>query len=80
MEALWNFEITITLFLQSLGTWLAEPMRWITSMGSESFYMLIMPAIYWCVDSALGLRMGLILMFSTAFNADFKLLSHGARP
>lgn len=80
MEALWNFEIAITLFFQSLGAWLVEPMRWITSMGSESFYMLIMPAVYWCFDSALGLRMGLILMVSTAFNADFKLLSHGARP
>lgn len=80
MQALWNLEVVITLFLQALGTWLAEPMRLITSMGNETFYMLIMPALYWCVDAALGLRIGLILMFSTALNGDFKLLGRGARP
>jgi membrane-associated phospholipid phosphatase len=68
------------LALQSLGDWLAAPMRAITFLGNEEFYLLVAPVIYWCISATLGLRMGLYLMVSAGLNSAFKLLLHGPRP
>lgn len=68
------------LTLQSLGDWLAAPMRAITFLGNEEFYLLVAPVIYWCINARVGLRMGLYLMISGGLNSAFKLLLHGPRP
>lgn len=39
-----------------------------------------MPFLFWCVDSRLGLKTGMILMFSNGVNASFKFLFHSPRP
>ncbi|HEX2979410.1 MAG TPA: phosphatase PAP2 family protein, partial [Anaerolineaceae bacterium] len=80
MEAIWNFEITITLFLQSLGSWLTVPMKAFTFLGQEEFFMLILPALYWCINPGLGIQVGALLMLSTSINGYFKMAMHGARP
>lgn len=72
--------IQIVLYLQGLGEWLAAPMRAITFLGNEEFYLLFAPVIYWCISTALGLRLGLYLMVSAGLNNAFKLLLHGPRP
>lgn len=66
--------------LQSLGDWLVTPMRAITFLGNEEFYLLVAPVIYWCINASLGLRLGLYLMVSAGLNSAFKLLLHGPRP
>lgn len=80
MESLYDLEITIIVFLQSLGTWLVAPLQTISLLGNEEFYMLIMPMLYWCMDAALGLRVGAVLLLSNATNAWFKLVFHSPRP
>jgi hypothetical protein len=56
-------EINLTLFLQNLGSWLNTPMEFFTFLGSICIPCL-MPLFYWSVDSATGLRIGLMLLIS----------------
>ena len=80
MEIIFELGAQIVLFLQGLGDWLAGPMELITSLGYEQFYLFVAPAIFWCLDVNLGLRMGLFLMVSASLNSVLKLVFHGARP
>jgi len=80
MEGLWVSQIDIILFFQSLGNWLLEPMRAFTFLGSEQFFILVMPVLLWCVDYPLGLRIGLLLITSGQVNGIFKVLFHSPRP
>lgn len=72
--------IAIILWLQSLGDWLFAPMQFFSFLGTEEFYLLVAPALLWCLDAGLGLRVGLFLMVSNSLNAALKLLFHGPRP
>jgi membrane-associated phospholipid phosphatase len=80
MEAIWNVEINFILAIQSSLIWLAGTMKGITFLGSEEFFILVMPVLYWCVDTAIGLRVGLILLLSGHLNGMFKVIFHSPRP
>lgn len=80
METIWNSGITLILFLQGLGGWLTAPMRVFTFLGNEEFFLLVAPAVYWCWDAAVGLRVGLLLMISGGVNYAVKIALHGPRP
>lgn len=80
MESLWEMGIAFIVAFQSLGGWLEAPMQFFTFLGSEEFFLLVLPVLYWSVDSRLGLRVGVILLLSGAFNDAFKLAMHGPRP
>ncbi len=80
MDSFWELQTGINLFFQSLGTWLEIPMRLFTFLGEEQFFMLVMPAFYWCIDAALGLRLGIILLTSSTLNGYLKLAFHTPRP
>jgi len=80
MDTIWPIEIGITTFLQSAGEWLLNPLRLISFLGNEEFYMLVMPALYWCVDSILGFRIGIILLTSGILNSTAKLIFRSPRP
>jgi membrane-associated phospholipid phosphatase len=68
------------LFVQNLGPWLISPVRFFSFFGTAEFYLLIMPALYWCFDSTLGLRIGIILLVSDGLNFILKLAIYTARP
>ena len=74
----WGIELIF--WLQSLGDWPAGPMNVFTFTGYAEFYLLIMPAAYWCWDSRLGLRLAVIFLLSTALNFYVKLVIHDPRP
>jgi membrane-associated phospholipid phosphatase len=80
MQSLIDFGISLIVALQSTGDWLIAPMRFFSFLGNEEFFLLVLPLIYWSVDSALGLRVGVILVTSNVFNNVFKLLFAGPRP
>jgi membrane-associated phospholipid phosphatase len=80
MELLYQWGISIVLFVQNLGSWLLNPVQFISFFGTAEFYLLIMPALYWCFDAALGLRIGIILMVSNGLNFIIKMMFHTARP
>jgi len=80
METIFDSGIPIIQFLQSLGPGLIAMMKAFTFLGNEQFYLLIFPALYWCIDNTLGLRAGIILMLSGIFNSYFKWVLHLPRP
>ncbi len=80
METILNIGITWNIFFQNLGSWLKSPMEVFSFLGTENFFLLILPALYWCVETGVGLRVGVILLLSTSVNDAFKLAFHGPRP
>jgi membrane-associated phospholipid phosphatase len=80
METLLNGGINWIVVLQGLGAWLTLPMKAFSFLGSEDFFMLVLPALYWSVDAALGLRVGVILLVGSSLNDALKLAFHGPRP
>ncbi|GAP15228.1 PAP2 superfamily [Longilinea arvoryzae] len=71
---------SVNLFFQNLGSWLAGPMKAFSFLGQQEFAILLLPAIYWCWDSALGFRLGFVLMLSNGLNNVLKLVFHAPRP
>lgn len=80
MQTLIDGGIAFIIALQGAGDWLIAPMRFLSYLGNEEFFLLILPMIYWSVDSALGLRMAFILVTSNLFNSICKYLFAGSRP
>lgn len=79
-KAILDWGIIVVLFLQGMGSALTIPMKAFTFLGNEEFFLAIAPAIYWCLDTALGLRLGLLLMISAGLNGVVKLFFHAPRP
>ncbi len=77
-----NFDsgVAFILAVQNLGAWLEIPMRFFTFLGTQNFYLLILPILYWCLDAGLGFRVGVILLFSGVVNETLKLALHSPRP
>jgi membrane-associated phospholipid phosphatase len=80
MPELHQLEIIVNLLLQGLGKWMDAPMVFFSFLGSEEFYLLVMPLLFWCVSPILGLKFGLILVLSNAANRVLKLAFHNPRP
>lgn len=80
MDAILDLGVRLVIAIQGLGGWLKLPMEIFSFLGKEEFFILLLPILYWCVDSRLGIRVGLILMLSTSLNDSLKLALHGPRP
>ena len=80
METIWEIGITWNIFFQNLGSWLKTPMEAFSFLGTESFFLLLLPALYWCMEADIGLRVGIILLLSSSVNDALKMVFHGPRP
>jgi membrane-associated phospholipid phosphatase len=80
MQAWIDNGIGLIIAIQNWASWLNAPMQFFSQLGTEDFFFLVLPLLYWSVDSALGLRIGLILATSSLFNYLGKLLFAGPRP
>lgn len=80
MQSVLDVGLRIVVALQGLGDWLISPMNFFSFLGSEDFFMLVLPILYWCVDSPLGIRVAIILLLNTNLNAALKMAFHGPRP
>lgn len=49
-------------------------------LGSEQFYLLVMPVLLWCFNARLGLRVGVLFLLSANLNGALKLFFHAPRP
>lgn len=72
--------IPFILSLQSFGEGFVVIMKLFTFLGNEEFYFILFPILFWCVDSRLGLRAGLILLLSGCVNSYFKWIFRLPRP
>ena len=75
-----QFELPIIEAIQNMFISLKPIWMVITNLGTESFYILFMPLIYWCVDAMMGLRIGVVLLSGGFFNGFFKMLLTSPRP
>jgi membrane-associated phospholipid phosphatase len=80
MDLLSSFGISFVTAFQSLGSWLVAPMEFFSFLGSENFFLIFMPLIYWSVDARLGIRVGFIMLAGNGLNALFKLPMQAPRP
>ena len=55
-------------------------MKGLTFLGSEPFFLLLFPFLYWCLDSRLGLRLALISFLSGYLNHALKQAFAQPRP
>lgn len=80
MDGLIQVGIEWIVAIQGMAPWLELPMQFFTFLGTQDFFFLVLPLIYWSVDAALGLRVALILIASVAMNFYAKLWFAGPRP
>lgn len=80
MTAIFDLGVRLIVALQGLGNWLELPMKIMSFLGTEDFFMFLLPVLYWCVDSRLGIRVAFILMFSVGVNDALKMAFQGPRP
>ncbi len=75
-----SWGIPVIVWLQGLGEWLRAPMEFFSFLGTEEFFLLVMPVMVWCVDVSLGLYIGAILLTSAGVNSILKVLVGWPRP
>jgi membrane-associated phospholipid phosphatase len=80
MENLYDLGIWIINTLQGAAPWLQRPMEFFSFLGSEQFFLFVLPVLYWCLDRSLGIRVGMVLLFGSSLNSLLKLVFHGPRP
>lgn len=67
--------LTPTLpFLEALQRFgfLLRPMQFFSALGTEWFYLLLMPLLFWGAHRQLAVRLGTLLLFSVVVNEIFK--------
>jgi membrane-associated phospholipid phosphatase len=68
-------------FLQRFSTpWLDTLVYWITNLGSETFFILVLPAMYWLWNRRSGSRIALVYLGSVYVNSVLKAAFHTPRP
>ena len=80
MDNIFSLGLQVIQWMQSLGAWLTPIMKLFTDLGYAQFYLVIAPAILWCYDSTLGMRVGIFLMINGMVNTALKVAFHGPRP
>lgn len=79
MNSLFDNGIQLILAIQN-SAWLEAPMRFFSFIGSEYFLLFALPFVYWCIDSTLGLRVAVILLFTNGLNEMLKMALRSPRP
>jgi membrane-associated phospholipid phosphatase len=76
----YEMDLSWVIAFQSMGDWLVFPMRFFSFLGTEEFYILLMPILYWCIDAKLGIRVGFMMVISSGLNLAIKMPFRGPRP
>jgi len=80
MDAIINFGIRLIQALQTVSPALDVPMKFFTFLGTIEFYLIIIPLLYWVVDSRLGIRVLFVLIGTDFLGTSFKQLLRQPRP
>nr|BAL44386.1 PA-phosphatase related phosphoesterase [uncultured bacterium]BAL56584.1 phosphoesterase, PA-phosphatase related [uncultured Chloroflexota bacterium] len=75
-----NSLLNLVISIQGWGSSWTGIMRFFSFLGTEEFFLLVLPALYWNLDASLGLRVGVILLSSGALNSLLKMFFHMPRP
>lgn len=80
MDVLQSWGVGLILTLQQLSPGLDGLMWFLSFLGQEEFYAVLVPFVYWCVDTTLGVRLLAALIVSDFTNGLAKLAFHAPRP
>ncbi|MBP6017060.1 MAG: phosphatase PAP2 family protein [Candidatus Promineofilum sp.] len=80
MEELYQLSIALATLMQEAYPRLLGVMSLITALGTAEFFLVFLPAIYWCVDKRLGRQLGYIYLLSAFTNNILKNLLRQPRP
>jgi membrane-associated phospholipid phosphatase len=80
MDPLTSWALDLIRAFQSLGAWLTAPMLFFTALGTEEFFMLALPLVYWCINRQLGIELAILLVISSGVNEWTKGLFKLPRP
>ncbi len=79
MKALLSDTLLI-VWLQQFSPTLDLPFKLITSLGNESFFLLFLPFVYWCIHRRIGSGLAILFLISASVNAIVKALIGMPRP
>jgi membrane-associated phospholipid phosphatase len=79
-ETVLDWGIQFILNWQGLGDTFTGLMNAFTFLGNEDFFLLLFPFLYWCVESSLGVRIGVYLILSIGVNNLLKTTFTDPRP
>jgi membrane-associated phospholipid phosphatase len=80
LDYLYELGVSVVLLVQGWGEWVLSPMKLFSFIGGAQFYLLIMPFLYWSIDTKLGIRVGIILLSSDVLSNFLKIGFHTGRP
>ncbi len=80
METISELELAITPFFQASAQGLAPLMKFFSFLGTEQFFLVVMPLLLWCLDPRLGLRIAFMLALTNSVKPALKLAFHWPRP
>jgi membrane-associated phospholipid phosphatase len=79
MDAFLQSQIPFVLALQQL-TALTAPMEFFSFLGSEEFFLILLPLVYLGIDAGAGARLAFVLLFGNSLSWTLKLAFHLPRP
>jgi membrane-associated phospholipid phosphatase len=79
MDSLMQWGVSVILALQSVHGYTGV-MQFYSFFGTEGFFLVVMPMLYWCVDASLGLRLAIVMVGSSSLNVLLKVAFHLPRP
>lgn len=77
--SLLQWEAHINVWLQQVS-WLAPAMKTLSFLGTEEFFVLLVPLVYWCINKDAGIDLALLLFSVNGVNGLLKLAFHAPRP
>lgn len=77
---IFSFEPDVMMFVQRLLEPLSGFFKLITHLGSETVCIVLMAAVYWCINKQAGERIGFITLFTTCTNGALKDIFRIERP
>jgi len=80
MDPLTSWAFDLIRAFQSLGAWLTPPMLFFTALGTEEFFLLALPLVFWCINRQLGIALSVLLLTSAGVNEWVKGLFKLPRP
>jgi hypothetical protein len=80
MEFLQGFGIHMIQALQTLSPVLDDLIRFFSSIGTPGFFLLLIPLLYWVVETRLGKTALLAFILNTFLGLSSKQLLHQPRP
>ncbi|MFB4274918.1 phosphatase PAP2 family protein [Nonomuraea sp. MTCD27] len=73
-------ELEPIVWLQGWPDAVRPVLELVSVFGTDTFFLLCLPLLYWCVNPALGLRLGFVVLLAAATNAIGKFAAHQPRP